>query len=60
MHNDTRYSTDVFGQRAVEAIEAHDAEKEPMFLYLPWQAVHTPYDLPPSCNKPGSGGGDGG
>lgn len=42
------YSTDLFGSLAVKAVEEHDPS-EPLFLYLPWQAVHAPYDLPPSC-----------
>ena len=43
---DHEYSTDRFGSLAVEALKAHDAAN-PFFLYLPWQAVHTPEDLPP-------------
>eukprot|EP01063_Lacrimia_lanifica_P025759 TRINITY_DN3371_c0_g1_i1.p2 TRINITY_DN3371_c0_g1~~TRINITY_DN3371_c0_g1_i1.p2 ORF type:complete len:533 (+),score=206.33 TRINITY_DN3371_c0_g1_i1:66-1664(+) len=51
-----QYSTDLFGSLAVSAVEAHDATK-PMFLYLPWQAVHTPYDLPPHCDAAGPSNG---
>jgi len=50
--NSQEYSTDLFGSKALEAVEKHDAKK-PLFLYLPFQAVHTPYDLPPRCKKPG-------
>ena len=42
------YSTDLYGSRALRAVQNHDATK-PLFLYLPFQAVHTPYDLPPRC-----------
>jgi hypothetical protein len=41
------YSTDLFGSLALDAVEGHDTSK-PLFLYLPWQAVHSPYDLPPN------------
>jgi len=44
------YSTDLFGSLAVEAVKNHDTTK-PLFLYLPFQAVHTPYDLPQTCTK---------
>uniref|UniRef100_A0A7S4SNS5 Sulfatase N-terminal domain-containing protein n=1 Tax=Alexandrium monilatum TaxID=311494 RepID=A0A7S4SNS5_9DINO len=40
------YSTDLFGSLAVRAVRDHDPAV-PLFLYLPFQAVHTPYDLPP-------------
>eukprot|EP01063_Lacrimia_lanifica_P025760 TRINITY_DN3371_c0_g1_i2.p1 TRINITY_DN3371_c0_g1~~TRINITY_DN3371_c0_g1_i2.p1 ORF type:complete len:532 (+),score=153.21 TRINITY_DN3371_c0_g1_i2:95-1690(+) len=52
------YSTDLFGSLAVAAVEAHDAAR-PMFMYLPWQAVHGPYDLPPHACSLGGGGGNG-
>jgi len=44
----TGYSTDVYGQLALDALRAHDPSR-PFFLYLPWQAVHAPYDKPPWC-----------
>lgn len=40
------YSTDLFGTLALKAVSEHDINK-PLFMYLPWQAVHSPYDLPP-------------
>merc|ERR1712216_477406 len=43
-----QYSTDFFGSLAVQAVQNHDTTK-PLFLYLPFQAVHNPYDLPPAC-----------
>lgn len=49
--NPTVYSTDLFGSLAVDAIQRHDVSKR-LFLYLPWQAVHAPYDVPPSCAEP--------
>merc|ERR1711920_743076 len=39
------YSTDAYGASALKIVQSHDKAK-PFFLYLPWQAVHTPYDLP--------------
>lgn len=44
------YSTDLFGALAVNAVKKHDPSV-PLFLYLPWQATHAPYDLPPSCQN---------
>jgi arylsulfatase A-like enzyme len=36
------YTTDAFGARAAAWIDAH--KKEPWFLYLPFNAVHSPHD----------------
>eukprot|EP00930_Biecheleria_cincta_P022706 TRINITY_DN16545_c2_g3_i1.p1 TRINITY_DN16545_c2_g3~~TRINITY_DN16545_c2_g3_i1.p1 ORF type:complete len:556 (+),score=69.19 TRINITY_DN16545_c2_g3_i1:124-1668(+) len=44
------YSTDLFGSLAVQAVESHDPAV-PLFIYLPFQAVHAPYDLPPTCSS---------
>ena len=46
------YSTDLFGSLAVEAVKQHDTSRG-LFLYLPWQAVHAPYDVPPTCRQQG-------
>ena len=40
------YSTTLYGERALAAVRAHPAES-PLFLYLPWQAVHHPHEAPP-------------
>lgn len=40
-----RYSTHVFTDRALEVIGAHDKRK-PLFLYLAYQAVHAPAQVP--------------
>jgi arylsulfatase A-like enzyme len=42
---DTQYLTDEFTQEAVSFINAHAGQ--PFFLYLAYNAVHTPYDTPP-------------
>lgn len=55
--NPHEYSTDLFGSLAVKAVEQHDPST-PLFLYLAWQAVHAPYDLPPRCREEGRGGTD--
>ncbi len=39
------YLTDAFTREAVSFISSHAAE--PFFLYLPYNAVHAPYDKPP-------------
>ena len=46
VHDDPTYSTERFGALALDAVKAQPAGA-PFFLYLPWQAVHSPYDLPP-------------
>ena len=40
-------SSDLYGQRAVEITQQHPVASGPLFIYLPWQAVHSPYDLVP-------------
>eukprot|EP00729_Bicosta_minor_P013737 gene13737-16815_t len=37
------YSTNLYGESVLTTLESHDPVK-PFFLYLPWQAVHSPYD----------------
>lgn len=39
------YTTTLFGQDAVRLIEGHDPEK-PLYLYLAFNAPHTPYQAP--------------
>jgi len=41
------YSTTLLGNEAVKLIERHDPKK-PLFLYLAFNAVHTPYQAPQS------------
>lgn len=38
------YATDLIGQRAAQIIEDHDFRKHPLFLYVPFNAPHTPLD----------------
>jgi len=46
-----RYSTEIFTERAVELIQAHE-KKAPFFLYLAYQAVHAPAQVPESYVSP--------
>jgi arylsulfatase B len=39
------YSTTLIQQRAVEVISTHDDSK-PLFMYIPFQAVHSPLQVP--------------
>mmetsp|Transcript_56028 Transcript_56028/g.97788 ORF Transcript_56028/g.97788 Transcript_56028/m.97788 type:complete len:607 (+) Transcript_56028:71-1891(+) len=43
--NSSTYSTDAYGAAALRVVQTHNSAN-PLFLYLSWQAVHTPYDLP--------------
>lgn len=48
--NDTTYSSDLYGRTAVAIVEEHPdpaGTTSPLFVYLPWQAVHSPYDAVP-------------
>jgi len=44
--NTEEYSTVLYGDLAVAQLTAHDPNT-PFFMYLPWQAVHSPYDKVP-------------
>lgn len=44
--NNSTYSTFLYGDRAMEIVQTHPADK-PLFMYLAWQAVHSPYDTVP-------------
>ena len=48
------YSTDLFTQRAVGIVGAHNASDaaHPLFLYMAWQAMHIPLEAPASCIAP--------
>ena len=50
-----QYSTELFTEKAVDIIQTHDPSK-PLFLYLPFQAVHSanfiqPLQAPPNLIK---------
>jgi arylsulfatase A-like enzyme len=45
-HMDEEYSTTLFRDHALKSIKYHDKTK-PMFMFLPWQSVHGPYDPVP-------------
>ena len=40
------YSTTLYGKLAVNAVNTHDTSKGPLFLYLPFQVTHSPYEIP--------------
>ncbi|XP_063423154.1 arylsulfatase I-like [Mytilus trossulus] len=40
-----QYSTNLYTKKAVEIVEKHDSEK-PLFMYLSYQAVHLPLQVP--------------
>ena len=47
------YSTELFAQRAISLISAHDpATDGTLFLYLPFQAIHVPDQVPPRYMAP--------
>ncbi|XP_052091226.1 arylsulfatase B-like [Mytilus californianus] len=40
-----QYSTNLYSKKAVEIVDKHDSEK-PLFMYLSFQAVHLPLQVP--------------
>lgn len=44
-HYNGSYSTHLFARRAIDIIQKHD-ESVPLFIYLPFQAVHSPLQVP--------------
>ena len=40
------YSTDLWGQLALQAVQEHNVSR-PLYVHLCFQAVHTPYDVAP-------------
>mmetsp|Transcript_12097 Transcript_12097/g.32716 ORF Transcript_12097/g.32716 Transcript_12097/m.32716 type:complete len:553 (+) Transcript_12097:636-2294(+) len=46
---DGDYSTDVYAKRVLELLRVHDDSNQtsPLFLYVAWQAVHSPLEDPP-------------
>ncbi|XP_014677063.1 PREDICTED: arylsulfatase B-like isoform X2 [Priapulus caudatus] len=44
------YSTHLFARRAVDVINEHDTSR-PLFMYLPFQAVHSPLQVPAKYSR---------
>lgn len=49
-----QYSTHLFAEKAVEIISrhSHSEDNKPLFLYLPFQAVHAPLQVPEAYMEP--------
>ena len=47
-----RYSTTVFTEEAVRVVSDHDPALQPLFLYLAYQGVHAPAQVPQSYVDP--------
>merc|ERR1712137_1116095 len=47
-----RYSAELFSDEAIRVIEEHDASEAPLFLYLAFQSVHSPRQVPSSYVDP--------
>ncbi|CAN7992975.1 unnamed protein product [Ixodes hexagonus] len=45
------YSTKIFGEEAVKVVNQSALEASPFFLYLAFQAVHAPLEVPPRYEK---------
>eukprot|EP00040_Diaphanoeca_grandis_P018827 m.99054 g.99054 ORF g.99054 m.99054 type:complete len:628 (+) comp27128_c0_seq1:456-2339(+) len=52
-YTNTTYSSYLYGDETVGGVAAHNASI-PLFLYLPWQAVHEPYMAPPDPKPNGT------
>lgn len=46
------YSTTVFAEEAVRVVGAHDPSEKPLFLYLAFQGVHSPAQVPEQYEQP--------
>lgn len=51
LHANGNYSTHLFASRALQILEEHDPSV-PLFLYMPFQSVHCPIQVPPQYVKP--------
>jgi arylsulfatase A-like enzyme len=51
VNRDEGYSTQLLAREAVSFIQASTAKKKPFFLYVPFNAVHGPYQVPEKYTK---------
>ena len=51
VNRDEGYSTNLIGREAVRIVNEHDPAK-PLLLYVPFNGVHSPYQVPDSYLKP--------
>ncbi|WP_435019141.1 arylsulfatase B [Tundrisphaera sp. TA3] len=51
VNRDEGYSTDLLANEAAKLVETHDVSR-PLFLYLPFNAVHSPHQVPPRYKEP--------
>lgn len=52
VHRDGGYMTEMFGEKAVEAVKRVDTDERPFFLYLPFTAPHYPMHAPERYKEP--------
>lgn len=51
VNRDEGYSTHLIAREAAKLVEQHDKSR-PLFLYVPFNAVHSPHQVPPRYKEP--------